>query len=66
MLRLATVRNDSSLSAEGLMSNIYNAAADFCSDDFNHDVTILVVKRKGQWLPGCDVVSIPVTGRPQN
>jgi hypothetical protein len=26
------------------MSNIYNAAADFCGDDFNDDVTILVVK----------------------
>jgi len=42
----ATVRSDSSLSPQGLMSNIYNAAAGFCSDDFNDDVTILVVKRK--------------------
>jgi serine phosphatase RsbU (regulator of sigma subunit) len=42
----ATVRSDSSLSAEDLMSTIYNAAADFCSDDFNDDVTILVVKCK--------------------
>jgi serine phosphatase RsbU (regulator of sigma subunit) len=40
----ATVRSGSSLSAEDLMSNIYNAAADFCGDDFNDDVTILVVK----------------------
>ena len=40
----ATVRNGSSLSAEDLMSNIYNAAADFCGDRFNDDVTILVVK----------------------
>jgi serine phosphatase RsbU (regulator of sigma subunit) len=40
----ATVRNGSSLSAEDLMSNIYDAAADFCGDDFNDDVTILVVK----------------------
>jgi serine phosphatase RsbU (regulator of sigma subunit) len=40
----AIVRNGSSLSAEDLMSNIYNAAAEFCGDDFNDDVTILVVK----------------------
>jgi sigma-B regulation protein RsbU (phosphoserine phosphatase) len=40
----ATVRSGSSLSAEDLMSNIYNAAADFCGDNFNDDVTILVVK----------------------
>jgi len=40
----ATVLRDSSLSAEDLMSNIYNAAADFCGDNFNDDATILVVK----------------------
>jgi phosphoserine phosphatase RsbU/P len=40
----ATVRRGSSLSAEDLMTNIYNAAADFCSDDFGDDVTLLVVK----------------------
>jgi phosphoserine phosphatase RsbU/P len=40
----ATVRQSSSLTAEGIMTNIYNAAADFCSDNFNDDVTILVVK----------------------
>jgi serine phosphatase RsbU (regulator of sigma subunit) len=40
----ATVLRDSSLSAEDLMSNIYNAAADFCGDNLNDDVTILVVK----------------------
>jgi sigma-B regulation protein RsbU (phosphoserine phosphatase) len=40
----STVRSGSSLSAEDLMTNIYNAAADFCGDDFNDDVTILVVK----------------------
>jgi serine phosphatase RsbU (regulator of sigma subunit) len=40
----ATVRSGSSLSAEDLMTHIYNAAADFCGDDFNDDVTILVVK----------------------
>lgn len=40
----ATVRRDSSLSAEDLMISIYNAAADFCGDEFNDDVTILVVK----------------------
>jgi phosphoserine phosphatase RsbU/P len=40
----ATVLRGSSLSAEDLMTNIYNAAADFCGDDFDDDVTILVVK----------------------
>jgi sigma-B regulation protein RsbU (phosphoserine phosphatase) len=40
----ATVRHDSSLSAEDLMTNIYNAAADFCRDGFGDDVTLLVVK----------------------
>jgi serine phosphatase RsbU (regulator of sigma subunit) len=40
----ATVRSGSSLSAEDLMASIYNAAADFCGDNFNDDVTILVVK----------------------
>jgi sigma-B regulation protein RsbU (phosphoserine phosphatase) len=40
----ATVRRSSSLSAEDLMSDVYNTAADFCGDNFNDDVTILVVK----------------------
>ncbi len=40
----ATLRRGSSLSAEDLMVDIYNAAADFCGDAFNDDVTILVVK----------------------
>jgi serine phosphatase RsbU (regulator of sigma subunit) len=40
----ARVRRGFSLSAEDLMIDIYNAAADFCGDDFNDDVTILVVK----------------------
>ncbi len=40
----AAVRSGSSLSAENLMSSIYNAVADFCGDDFSDDVTILVVK----------------------
>jgi len=40
----ATVRRGSSLSASDLMTNIYNAAADFCSDGFGDDVTLLVVK----------------------
>jgi len=40
----ATVRSGSSMSAEDLMTSIYNTAADFCGDDFNDDVTILVVK----------------------
>ena len=45
MERLSTtVLRGSSLSAEDLMTNIYNAAADFCGDTFNDDVTILVVK----------------------
>jgi serine phosphatase RsbU (regulator of sigma subunit) len=47
----ATVLRGSSLSAEDLMSNIYNAAADFCGHNFNDDVTILVVK--------CDFESSP-------
>ncbi len=40
----ARVRRGSSLSAEDLMADIYNSAADFCGDSFNDDVTILVVK----------------------
>jgi sigma-B regulation protein RsbU (phosphoserine phosphatase) len=40
----ATVRRGSSLSAEDLVVDIYNTAANFCGDDFNDDVTILVVK----------------------
>jgi serine phosphatase RsbU (regulator of sigma subunit) len=43
--RLSKVaRRDASLSAEDLMTSIYNSAADFCGDRFNDDVTILVVK----------------------
>jgi sigma-B regulation protein RsbU (phosphoserine phosphatase) len=49
-----TVRQSSSLSAEDLMTNIYNAAADFCGDNFNDDVTILVVK--------CDFDGSPAVG----
>jgi serine phosphatase RsbU (regulator of sigma subunit) len=49
----ATVRSGSSLSAEDLMSSIYDAAASFCGDNFNDDVTILVVKC------GFDSSSIP-------
>src|SRR5271163_2449833 len=40
----ATVRSGSSMSAEDLMTSFYSAAADFCGDAFNDDVTILVVK----------------------
>src|SRR6266852_5624414 len=40
----ATVRRGSALSAEDLMTDIYNSAADFCGDGFGDDVTILVVK----------------------
>jgi sigma-B regulation protein RsbU (phosphoserine phosphatase) len=39
------IRRGSSLSAEGLMTDIFSSAADFCSGvGFNDDVTILVVK----------------------
>ena len=38
------VRRSSLLSAEDLMVDIYNSAANFCGDNFNDDVTILVVK----------------------
>jgi sigma-B regulation protein RsbU (phosphoserine phosphatase) len=38
------VRRGSSLSAEDLMIDIYNSAAAFCSNNFNDDATILVVK----------------------
>src|SRR6202140_332687 len=40
----ATVLRGSLLPAEDLSNNIYTAAADFCGDDFNDDMTILVVK----------------------
>ena len=40
----ATVRRGSALTAEDLMTDIYNSAADFCGDGFGDDVTILVVK----------------------
>jgi serine phosphatase RsbU (regulator of sigma subunit) len=40
----ATILQGSSMPAEDLMSSIYNAAADFCIDEFNDDVTIVVVK----------------------
>ena len=40
----AIVRRGSSLPAEDLMADIYNSAANFCGDNFNDDVTILVVK----------------------
>jgi serine phosphatase RsbU (regulator of sigma subunit) len=40
----AAVRLGSSLSPDEIMAKIYNAAADFCGDDFDDDVTILVVK----------------------
>jgi len=41
----AVVRRGSSLSAEGLMGDIFNSAAEFCNEArFNDDVTILVVK----------------------
>ncbi len=40
----ATMLRSSLLSAEDLSNDIYNAAADFCGDHFNDDLTILVVK----------------------
>jgi sigma-B regulation protein RsbU (phosphoserine phosphatase) len=41
----AVVRRGSSLSAEGLMNDIFSSAANFCGEaGFNDDVTILVVK----------------------
>jgi sigma-B regulation protein RsbU (phosphoserine phosphatase) len=40
----AAVLSGSSLSADDLMTSIYNASADFCGDNFNDDVTIVVVK----------------------
>ncbi len=40
----AAVRFGSSLPAEELMTNIYNAAANFCGDNFDDDVTLLVVR----------------------
>jgi serine phosphatase RsbU (regulator of sigma subunit) len=40
----AAVLRGSSLSADDLMANIYDAAAEFCGDNFNDDVTILVAK----------------------
>jgi sigma-B regulation protein RsbU (phosphoserine phosphatase) len=41
----AVIRRSSTLTAEGLMSDIFTSAADFCGDvGFNDDVTILVVK----------------------
>ena len=50
--RLSEVlRRGSSLSAENLMDDIYKAAADFCGDEFNDDVTIVVIK--------CDFSSSP-------
>jgi serine phosphatase RsbU (regulator of sigma subunit) len=38
------VRRNPSLSAQELMNNIYDATSNFCGDDFNDDVTILVAK----------------------
>jgi phosphoserine phosphatase RsbU/P len=40
----AAVLRGASLSADDLMTSIYNASADFCGDEFNDDVTIVVVK----------------------
>jgi sigma-B regulation protein RsbU (phosphoserine phosphatase) len=40
----AVVRQGSWPSAEDIMTKIYNAAADFCGDNFDDDLTILVVK----------------------
>jgi sigma-B regulation protein RsbU (phosphoserine phosphatase) len=49
----ALVQRGSSLSAEGLMIDIFNSAAEFCSEvGFNDDVTILVVKCNFDGSPG--------------
>ncbi len=41
----AVLGRNASLSAEGLMKNIFSSTADFCREvGFNDDVTILVVK----------------------
>jgi serine phosphatase RsbU (regulator of sigma subunit) len=41
----AVIRRDSSLSAEGLMDNIFQSAEDFCQGvGFNDDATVLIVK----------------------
>jgi len=49
----AVVQRGSSLSAEGLMIDIFNSAAEFCSEvGFNDDVTILVVKCNFDGSPG--------------
>jgi phosphoserine phosphatase RsbU/P len=41
----AVLRSGCSLSAEGLMTNIFSSAANFCADaGFSDDVTVLVVK----------------------
>lgn len=40
----AALLRGSSLSADDLMTSIYDASADFCGDSFSDDVTILVVK----------------------
>jgi serine phosphatase RsbU (regulator of sigma subunit) len=60
----ATVHRHSSLSAEDLMRNIYNAAADFCGDEFNDDVTILVVKCKFDGALDYDIVTAPLAANP--
>jgi len=48
----AVVRNSSSLSAEELIMNIFNSAANFCGDvGFRDDVTIVVVKCQFEGSP---------------
>jgi len=52
----AVVQRGSSLSAEDLMVDIFNSAAEFCSEvGFNDDVTILVVKCNFEGSPGVTV-----------
>jgi sigma-B regulation protein RsbU (phosphoserine phosphatase) len=55
----ASVRRGSSLSAEELMTNIYNSAADFCGDKFDDDVTLLVVKCNFDGLQKVSSQNIP-------
>jgi serine phosphatase RsbU (regulator of sigma subunit) len=41
----AVIRRDSSMSAQGLMDNIFQSAEDFCQGvGFKDDATVLIVK----------------------
>ena len=57
----ATVLRGSSLSAEALMGNIYEAAADFCGEHFNDDMTILVVKCNFEHASHAELASLSLS-----